>query len=279
MPEARQVRATASTCGWLRLYAVSMGLGLRALLRGRDLREAAVRLAIPLEDSRLIELPATLTRLRVSAGERVLDLASPKLLSVALARRGARVVSVDELPEEIEVWRRLAGRADVEFRVADGRALPLEAGTVDHAYSISVLEHIAEPGDEEALRELARVVRPGGRVVLTLPYDTSRREDWRERPAYLDHGDQDGRYFFARVYDDDHLARLTAAAPDLREIDRTAIRFAPSRLYDAVRRHWPWSIPLAFFAPLFIEVERGPGGVVLLTLERRGAPAARSPDA
>lgn len=274
MPEASHVRATPRSRGWLRLYAVSMGLGLRALLRGRDLREAAVRLAIPLEDSRLIELPATLARLGVSAGDRILDLASPKLLSVALARRGARVVSIDELPEEIEVWRRLAGAADVDFRVADGRALPFEAGTLDHAYSISVLEHIAEPGDEEALRELARVVRPGGRVVLTLPYDTSRREEWRERPAYLDHGGQDGRYFFARVYDDEHLERLTAAAPDLREIDRTAIRFAPSRLYDTVRRHWPWSIPLAFFAPLFIQVEQGPGGVVLLTLERRGAPAA-----
>ena len=269
MPEAPRTRTTARARGWLRFYALSMGLGLRALLRGRDLREAAVRLAIPLEDSRLIELPATLSRLGVSAGELVLDLASPKLLSVALARRGARVVSVDELPEEIEVWRRLAGPADVHFRVADGRGLPFEAGSVDHASSVSVLEHIAEAGDEEALRELARVVRPGGRVVLTLPYDTSYREDWRERPAYLDHGDKDGRYFFARVYDDDHLARLTAAAPDLREIDRTAIRFAPSRIYGAVRRRWPWSIPLAFLAPLFIELEQGPGGVVLLTLERR----------
>ena len=279
MPEAPRSRPPARARGWLRFYALSIGLGLRALMRGRDLREAAVRLAIPLEDSRLIELPAALSRLGVSAGERVLDLASPKLLAVALARRGASVVSVDELPDEIEVWRRLAGPADVRFRVADGRALPFGAGTVDHAYSVSVLEHIAEPGDEQALRELARVVRPGGRVVLTLPYDTSYRDDWRESPAYLDHGAENGRYFFARVYDDDHLARLTDAVPDLREIDRMAIRFAPSRLYDAVRRHWPWSIPLAFLAPLFIELEQGPGGVVLLTLERGDAPAARSPDA
>lgn len=263
MTESRRIR------GWLSLYLLSMSLGLRALRGRRDLREAVVRLAIPLEDSRLIELPATLSRLDVSPGDRVLDLASPKLLSVALARSGARVVSIDELAEEIELWRRLAGPADADFRVGDGRALPFGAGTFDHACSVSVLEHIAQPGDEEALRELARVVRPGGRIVLTLPYDTRYREDWRERPAYLDHGQRDGRYFFARVYDDHHLARLTAAAPELDEVDRTAVRFAPSRLHDASRRHWPWSIPLAFFGPLFLRSERGPGGLVLLTLERR----------
>src|SRR5262249_46727341 len=148
-------------------------------------REAVIRVVVPLDPSRYLELPAALRELGVAPGARVLDLASPKLLAVALARGGFDVTSVDALASEVEAWRRLAdGVAGGRFRVADGRSLPFPDAAFDAAYSVSVLEHISEAGDEEALRELARVVRPGGRVFVTLPYAARYREDWRERPAY-----------------------------------------------------------------------------------------------
>ena len=56
----------------------------------------------------------------------MLDLASPKLLAVTLARRGVRVTAVDQLEAEVETWRRLAGRAELTFVVGDGRALPFD---------------------------------------------------------------------------------------------------------------------------------------------------------
>src|SRR5438876_8609719 len=154
--------------GWVRLYRLSVALGLRSLLRAGLSRAAPTRIVIPLDPSRYLELPWAQRELRAGAGERVLDLASPKLLAVALTRARVGVVSVDALPSEIELWRRLAPEA--RFEVADGRALPFADASFDRAYSLSVLEHIAGDGDERAFAELARVVRPGGRIVLTMPY-------------------------------------------------------------------------------------------------------------
>ena len=91
--------------GWGRLYRTSVGLGARYLLRHGYLREAVIRVVVPLDPSRYLELPETMRELAARPGERVLDLASPKLLAVALARSGAEVVSVDQLESEIESWR------------------------------------------------------------------------------------------------------------------------------------------------------------------------------
>src|SRR5438876_3343661 len=161
--------------GWVRLYRLSVALGLRSLLRAGLSRAAPTRIVIPLDPSRYLELPWAQRELRAGAGERVLDLASPKLLAVALTRAGVDVVSVDALPSEVELWRRLAPEG--RFELADGRALPFPDESFDRAYSISVVEHIPDGGDERALQELARAVRPGGRILLTVPYAETYWED------------------------------------------------------------------------------------------------------
>jgi len=254
---------------WLPFYRTSVALGARYLLRHGYQREALLRIVIPLDPSRYLELPWAFAALSARPGERVLDLASPKLLDIALARSGAEVVSVDELGEEIESWRRLtAGEKRLRFQQADGRALPFDEASFDHAVSVSVLEHIPEPGDEEALRELERVVQPGGRVVLTMPYSQQYREDWLDSPRYVDHGDDDGRYFFQRWYDEAQLERLLEAAPRLRLIEREVVRLQPNwqSLYV---RCFPWLVVLGPFFGLLARERRGcEGDIVRLVLER-----------
>lgn len=256
--------------GWTSLYATSVALGLRYLLRRGYLREAVVRVVVPLDPSRYLELPWALRELGARPSERVLDLASPKLLAVALARRGVDVTSVDELPSEIETWRRLAaGEEGLRLEIADGRALPFADASFDHAYSLSVLEHVPELGDEQALRELARVVRPGGSVLVTLPYAASYREDWRDEPAYLDHGAVGGRYFFQRWYDQARLERLLAAAPELELRLRQVVRMQPN--WNALYvRAFPWLVPLGpVYGLLAREVADEDGDVVRLAFVRR----------
>ncbi|MET0625337.1 MAG: methyltransferase domain-containing protein, partial [Pyrinomonadaceae bacterium] len=57
--------------------------------------------------------------------------------------------------------------APFEFRVADAHRLPFPDASFDAAYSLRVFEIIGEP--RGALAEMARVLRPGGRVVVNGP--------------------------------------------------------------------------------------------------------------
>jgi SAM-dependent methyltransferase len=244
-------------------------LGARDLARHGYRREALRCVLVPLDPSRYLELPWVLETLGAKAGDRVLDLASPKLLAVSLARRGVKVTSVDELASEIETWRALAGDSGVEFVVGDGRTLPFADGSYDHAYSISVLEHIAGDGGANALGELARVVRLAGNVLVTLPYAEAYREDWRGAPMYAAHEPMDGRYFFQRWYDDAHVDALVAAVPALELVSRDVVRMEPN-WNAAYTRTFPWLLPLGPAYGLIAREKRGPGGdVVRLAFVKR----------
>jgi SAM-dependent methyltransferase len=256
--------------GWWRLYRTSVGLGLRYLAQHGYLRQAVIRVVVPLDPSRYLELPETMRELGARSGERVLDLASPKLLAVALARSGAEVVSVDQLESEIEAWRKLtAGEPRLTLEVGDGRALPFEDASFDHAYSVSVLEHIMEPGDEQALRELARVTKPDGRVVVTLPHAERFREDWREAPVYADEGGDGERHFFQRWYDAARVDRLASAVPALELVSSSVSRLQPN-LNALYTRTFPLLVPLGPLFGLLARRREGPGGdVIRLTFRRR----------
>jgi len=54
------------------------------------------------------------------------------------------------------------------YVVADGTTLPFPTGTLDYAICSEVLEHVWD--DQAAIHELARIVRPGGRVFVTVPH-------------------------------------------------------------------------------------------------------------
>ncbi len=76
-----------------------------------------------------------------------------------------RVIAVERSSEMLAgARRRLAPRANVELRRGELEALPIDDGTLDAAALGLVLHHVADPG--EVLRETARVLRPGGRVLV-----------------------------------------------------------------------------------------------------------------
>ena len=87
-----------------------------------------------------------------------------------LARRvgpGGRVVGTDPTPAFVAVSERLGAEQALDnltFRVEDGRALPFADGAFDLTAAITVLCHVPERTD--VLREIARVTRPGGTVLI-----------------------------------------------------------------------------------------------------------------
>lgn len=102
-----------------------------------------------------------------SPGDRVLDVAcGTGNAALALARRGAAPVGVDSAERLVEVARQRAAAdgLEAEFAVADATSLPFP--DAEFAAAVSVFGVIfAEP--EPAAAELLRVVRPGGRILLT----------------------------------------------------------------------------------------------------------------
>ena len=94
-----------------------------------------------------------------------------------------RVVAVDESPEMLEAARRRLGALNgVELRRGELEALPLEASSLDAAVLFLVLPYVAEP--VQALVEVARVLRPGGRLLVAdmAPHD---REEYRQRMGHV----------------------------------------------------------------------------------------------
>jgi SAM-dependent methyltransferase len=98
-----------------------------------------------------------------------LDLGSGMgVMARELARRGLPVESVDVSAEDQEVAASLTEGTGLESRVrftpADGAALPFPDGAFASAVSFNVLHHLADGAS--VLREIVRVVRPGGVLVL-----------------------------------------------------------------------------------------------------------------
>jgi ArsR family transcriptional regulator len=108
-----------------------------------------------------------ITRL-VTPGLRVADVGTGTgILAAELARLGLRVIAIDNSARMLDAARaKLAGEGQVgvELRRGEASALPLADGEVDAALAHMVLHYLPSPAD--AVREMARAVRPGGRVVL-----------------------------------------------------------------------------------------------------------------
>jgi SAM-dependent methyltransferase len=123
-------------------------------------------------------------------------------------RRGASVVAIDWGQSEVETTRRwLSAIAEVgeapegaraEVVRGDLLALPVPDASVDRVMASEVLEHI--PDDVTAMREIARVLKPGGRVAVTVPRYGPERICWALSDAY--HANEGGHI---RIYRRDVL--------------------------------------------------------------------------
>jgi ubiquinone/menaquinone biosynthesis C-methylase UbiE len=107
-------------------------------------------------------------RLRPRPGERILDLATGTgWTSRLLAARGAQVVGVDIAAELIDAARTIGQTQglDIRYEIGDAEALRFEDASFDAVVSTFGVMFASRP--EAAAAEIARVVRPGGRIALT----------------------------------------------------------------------------------------------------------------
>lgn len=127
-------------------------------------------------------------RLGVRPGGRLLDLGCGQgRHAFEAVRRGARVVAVDREPADCKDTAGMlaalaAGEPPLPATAAgwalagDGLALPFPDGIFDRIVAAEVLEHV--PDDGRAMAELARVLRPGGLLAVTVPRWFPERVCW-----------------------------------------------------------------------------------------------------
>jgi SAM-dependent methyltransferase len=135
-------------------------------------------------------------RLGLAAGERLLDLGCGYgRHAFAAARAGAAVVALDAGTQEVEGVRGMLcamvaqgeldpARAHAGVVQGDALSLPFADGAFDRVIASEVLEHIAD--DSAAIAELARVLRPGGTMAVTVPRCGPEVVNWLLSDAYHD---------------------------------------------------------------------------------------------
>jgi SAM-dependent methyltransferase len=192
-------------------------MGLRLEYYRFLLRQGPVALSKGIAYARFIEYPRVLDALELKPGDKVLDVGSryspfPQLLALQCA---CSVVAVDPEPDfrerqiamarRVPRAKRLVDEGRLEFLVEDAGALSAPDRSFTKIAAISVLEHIVD--ETQVVRELARVLAPGGRLVISVPYDPWRDEPkyYRKNPYVLEEKERES--FFMRYYNDENLRR------------------------------------------------------------------------
>lgn len=166
---ARIARGEASGCGTA--PSASCGGAEGEVARRIGYADEQFR-GVPEEANLGLGCGAPIAALGLEPDEVVLDLGSGGGLDCFLAARevgsGGRVIGVDMTPDMLERARAAAARAgigNVEFRQGRLEALPVEDGSVDAVTSNCVINLVPDKG--AVFREVCRVLRPGGRLVVS----------------------------------------------------------------------------------------------------------------
>jgi 2-polyprenyl-3-methyl-5-hydroxy-6-metoxy-1,4-benzoquinol methylase len=106
----------------------------------------------------------------VEAGQRVLDVGcGSEVIADAIAKRGAHVLAIDGNKDAINYGRATFGGPNLEFRLGLVDELNLPESSFDRALCLEVVEHIYEPQARALVKTLARLLKPGGKLLLTTP--------------------------------------------------------------------------------------------------------------
>ena len=155
------------------------------------------------------QIAARLNHIALNETPKVLDVGSPKCFGLYVASHFNVEIHLTDMDvpsvQEAEIlWGVIKHRArgNALFSVQDARALKYSDQVFHIVYSMSVIEHVEGlEGDSKAMRELVRVLKPGGLLIVTVPVGDRYVEQERIgfQGAARATGDQK-HYFFQRIY-------------------------------------------------------------------------------
>jgi len=121
---------------------------------------------------KLTRYPIPSIRLPQGHGERLLDIGCNwGRWSIAAANRGYRPVGIDPSLDAVLAARRVCRQLGVaaDFVVGDARFLPFADSAFDTVFTYGVLQHFSKENARISLKEISRVLRPGGMTLIQMP--------------------------------------------------------------------------------------------------------------
>lgn len=179
-------------------------------LRRISFRTFYLLICFPMDSTRYFEFHEVLNRFKKISFSSCLDVSSPRLIPLMLLmqNKAAIVNIINPDRTDIQETRQLADALKLTSRcVYKNSTIEMakySPETFDLITCISVLEHI--PADREAVEVMWLLLRPGGRLILTLPCMAQPLEQYISRNDYniLSPG-SDGYTFWQRYYNEERL--------------------------------------------------------------------------
>lgn len=167
----------------------------------------------PVSSVRYFEFGFIARNIPMKKGAKILDVSSPWLFGMWVVKYNEvdySYINPDEREfSEIKPFININnGKGSYMFSAQDALGLSYKDCTFDYIVSISVIEHISGSGDSRAISEMWRVLKPGGKLILTFPVMRIYEEEYRNENIYSlpNVNKKDDSYFFQRFYDENTIA-------------------------------------------------------------------------
>lgn len=166
----------------------------------------------PVSIVRYFEFPFVFKNVDWKNTEKYLDISSPRLFFIYILSNYSNLeleaINPDknDLNDTKNILETLKITEKIHLNSYDVSQLPFPDQSFDVITSISVIEHIPDKGDSIAMQEMWRVLKTGGKLIITVPCQAIYEEEYRGNNIYgLDNQEKNGNYFFQRFYDKNTL--------------------------------------------------------------------------
>jgi len=216
--------------------------GLRLLFKGKFSLKLLLN---PVSIVRFFEFDFVKSNLDLIDNLNILDVSSPYLLGFYLCNNEEiNYTYINPDKRDLYNVHSLANRLDFCSNYttvyADARTLDYADNRFDVVLSISVIEHVSGSDDSRVMKELWRVVKPGGLLILTFPVKKDYEEEFISEDIYnLDQEETKGKFFFQRYYDDKNIEeRLLSSLDNFEIVEKKVFGEIINGFYDEYKMRW-----------------------------------------
>ncbi len=199
----------------------------------------------PVSIVRYFEFDFVSSSLNLDNGWKVLDISSPYLFGFFQSEKHFleySYINPDEkdLSNVISLSKKMRFSSAYLAQSMNVLKLTFPDNNFDAVISISVIEHIDNEGDSKAMKEIWRVLKPGGIFVFTIPVKNVYEIEYREHDEYnLNRDKITEKYFFQRIYDDQKIKeRLLSSISNYQIISKKIFGCNDSKFYSEYKKRW-----------------------------------------